>query len=430
MYLKFLKKLAHFQTHHPYISLLIIAVLTVMIYGGVSKVMTVASLENMMPKDVEEIRAFNLLRDNGMGQDIIAIVISVDPNSMDEEGIFDVRDKRVYTYLKHLTENLVKQPDVHYAYSYVDVVNMAAYNMQVNPDDYYEMIIYNYELDNELSNFINHDYSNTIIILTSDVAANDPRMDSMATAVKKIIEDAGYPPGVNIELTGTPVIQQKLGELIGNDRKSTQWISTLFVFLIVMILFGTFTSAIVPIIVVTTSVNWLYGTMGYTGLPISTLAGGVAAMVIGIGIDFSIHLINKFKFERKKGKDVKQSIELAVTDIGIALTFTTLATVSAFLAFLIGEMPEMGRFGLLMSIGITYSLIFSIFGLPALLIVEEKVIYWLKKKLKFGIEGELKLMTSDEVCPPGFKAAKLEGTNTRLRVKEEDYKKHVRGKNA
>ena len=64
-------------------------------------------------------------------------------------------------------------------------------------------------------------------------------------------------------------------------------------------------------------------------------------------------------------------------------------------------MPEMGRFGILMAIGIAYALVFSLFGLPALLVLEEKFIYWLKTRLKFGVEGEFVLAASDETCPPG-----------------------------
>jgi predicted RND superfamily exporter protein len=54
-------------------------------------------------------------------------------------------------------------------------------------------------------------------------------------------------------------------------------------------------------------------------------------------------------------------------------------------------MPEMGKFGVLMAIGIGYSLVFSIIGLPALLINEERFVYYLKSKFKFGIEGEFHL---------------------------------------
>jgi hypothetical protein len=398
LYHLLLRKIAHFQVNYPLLTLIFLGLLTVAIFGGVSQVNTVASLEQMMPKDIEEIKAFNVLRDNHLGQDVIAIILEVDRDSTIKNGVSDIRDKRVHDYLVYIKEILLEEPDVLEAYAYSDIVLSAEEPIDHNT---YEIIINDDALDLLFSNYINSDSSLTMIMLTTDVSADDPRMNLLSTKIKKIIEDAGHPPGVNIKFTGTPVIQQRLGELISQDRANTQWISTLFVFLITMIIFGTFTSALVPIIVVTISVNWLYGTMGYANLPISTLAGGVAAMVIGIGIDFAIHIMNKFKYERKKGLSVKEAIEAAVVETGTALTATSLTTTAAFLAFLSGAMPEMGRFGILMAIGIGYALFFSLFGLPALLIIEERVIYWLKKKMRFGIEGELHLEGKDigEVTP-------------------------------
>lgn len=380
-YHNFLRRLAHFQVEHPWVAVFIIFFLTVAIYGGVSNVMTVASLEKMMPNDIEEIRAFNALRDNNLGQDIIAIVVEVDRESSDPNGVYDIREKRVVDYVRYLKEFLEDNVDVREVMAVSDFV----------PVDLPEEAYFEFLAAEGFSDFINHDYSKTVILVMTDVSADDARMNLLSSKVKKDVESSGRPAGVVLRLTGTPIIQQKLGELIAKDRTNTQWISTVFVFIITMLIFASFSSAIVPIIVVTISINWLYGTMGYVGLPISTLAGGVAAMVVGIGIDFAIHIMNKFKYERKKGHDIKMAIELAVVETGTALTATSLTTIAAFLAFLSGQMPEMGRFGVLMAIGIMYSLIFSLMGLPALLVLEEKAIYFLKNKLKFGIEGEFHL---------------------------------------
>jgi predicted RND superfamily exporter protein len=383
IYHKLLKKIAHFQVENPIITVLILISLTVIIWGGVSQVQTVASLEQMMPADIEEIKAFNTLRDNHMGQDMIAIVLEVNRESTDPTGVMDIRDERVKEYLKHISKLIENEADIINVYSYIDVL-----------ESFPEGPI----RDSQIASFINHDFTKTMVIASTDISADDPRMNLLSTRIKKDIESAGHPPGIIVKFTGTPVIQQKLGELISKDRSNTQWISTFFVFLITMLIFGTFTSALVPIIVVTISVNWLYGTMGYTNLPISTLAGGVAAMVIGIGIDFAIHIMNKFRYERKKGYDIKKSIELAVVETGTALTATSLTTIAAFLAFLSGMMPEMGRFGILMALGIFYALVFSLFGLPAILILEEKLIFMIKGKARFGVEGELHLSTDDETC--------------------------------
>jgi len=385
----FLKKIANFQIKNPFITILLILTLTIMIWGGISQVKTVASLEQMMPKEISEISAFNILRDNYMGQDMIAIVIQLDRNSVIENHVTDISKKEIYNYLKELNLNLEKESDIIGSYSYAKVLDYYSKNNITNSN--YNKYLNEPKIKKEINNFINKDNSLTVIILRTDISADDTRMNLLSNKVKQIIDGIKTPTGTQIKLTGTPIIQQKLGELINKDRSNTQWISTLLVFIITMLIFRSFLSAVVPILVVFVSVNWLYGTMGYSQLPISTLAGGVAAMVIGIGIDFAIHIMNKFKFERKLGLPINKSIELAVVQTGTALIATSITTIFAFLTFLVGVMPEMGRFGILMAIGITYSLIFSIFGLPALLIIEEKIIYYLKNKLNFGIDKEFHL---------------------------------------
>ncbi len=401
LYKRILKKLAHFQVEHPYITILLILTLSISMYGGTAKLQTVASLEEMMPTDIEEIEAFNTLRDNKLGQDMIAVVIRTDSESSDPNGVFDISDKRVYDYLKKLHSLLDKEPDVLKSYSYAKIIDSSTAQDQTLSSADYKNIINKPELDEELSDYISHDKTITTLLLRTDIGSDDARMNLLTSNIKKHIESAGKPPGVKIDLAGTPIIQQTLGEKIEHDRSSTRWISTLLVFAITMLIFFSFTSAVVPILVVTISVSWLYGTMGYTSLPISTLAGGVAAMVIGIGIDFAIHIMNKFKYERKKGRSIEESVESAVVDTGTALTASSITSMSAFLAFLTGSMPEMGRFGILMAIGIGFSLIFSLFGLPALLILEEKLLYFIKKNFNFGLEKEFSLKQEDEVRNTG-----------------------------
>lgn len=365
-YHAFLKRVAHFQVAHPVITLLLLGALTLTIMGGLASVQTVASLEQMMPPSVDEIKAFHTLRDQGMGQDILAVILRVDREAPLNVAR-DVRGDEMTAYLNALEARLQEETDVLATYSYASVPLA------------------------QRDTFINNDATVTMLLIRTDVAADDLRMSLLAHQVEDIVAAQPPPAGYRAELTGTPIIQRSLGELITRDRTSTRWISTLLVFIITALIFASLSSALVPIIIVTISVTWLYGTMGYTGLPISTLAGGVAAMVIGIGIDFAIHIMNKFKYERKRGKHISEAVELAVVETGTALTATSITTIAAFLAFLIGAMPEMGRFGMLMAIGIGYALIFSIVGLPALLILEERFLYSLKKWFRFGIDKEFRI---------------------------------------
>ena len=381
VYKKILKKIAHFQTHHPYFTILVLVALTILISTGMPNVKTVASLEKMMPEDMEEIKYFNILRDNFLGKDMIGIVIDVDMESQNEKGVFSVKDKRVLEYIENLKEQIGQEDDVIETFGVTNILRDIN-NNELPDEETFNSLLKDKKTAALISNYINDDFSTTYIIANTDVGTDDLRLNNLAEAIYDDINDAGRPAGIKVRVTGIPIIQQELSRMIKHDRISTMWISALLVFIIILLLYRNFFSSLLPVIVVVTSVTWLYGTMGYFNLGISTLAGGVAAIVMGIGIDYAIHLMNRYKYERKHGKKIIEATEEAVVSTGAALIATALTTLAAFFAFLFGKMPEMGRFGTLMIIGIAYALFFTIIGLPALLVIEEKLVVFYRKKIK------------------------------------------------
>src|SRR3989339_1470387 len=122
LYKKTLRKIAHFQTLHPYFIILVLALLTILISTGIPNVKTVASLEKMMPEDMEEIKYFNVLRDNFLGKDMIGIVIDVDMESQNEKGIFDIRDKRVLEYIEYLKSLIDEEDSIIDTFAVTDVL--------------------------------------------------------------------------------------------------------------------------------------------------------------------------------------------------------------------------------------------------------------------------------------------------------------------
>ena len=122
IYKQTLKKIAHLQTHNPFVTILVLLALTVFIIGGIPYVKTAASLEKMMPEDMEEVKYFNVLRDNFLGKDMIGIVIDVNMESQNEKGIFSVKDKRVLEYIENLKEQISKEDDVIETFAVTDAL--------------------------------------------------------------------------------------------------------------------------------------------------------------------------------------------------------------------------------------------------------------------------------------------------------------------
>ncbi|MFT4313342.1 MAG: MMPL family transporter, partial [Candidatus Woesearchaeota archaeon] len=258
---QYLKSIAYFQTRHPFLVLLAIFGVSLIAYVGFLQVETVASLENMMPPHIDEIYAFNVLRDEGLGQDIIAIVFQVDRQSTIIEQEPLIR-KEVLTYFQEIERQLQRHTDVLRIQSPTQIFHEDIH--ELSDSDIQQRIRQENE---QFSQFVSYDEQTAIMLVFTDVSATDERMLLLAQQVRDELRSLNAPSQVTYDLTGTPIIQQRLGELINEDRDTTQNISTLFVFIITALIFVSFTTAFVPILVVTISVLWLYWVMGFFGLP-------------------------------------------------------------------------------------------------------------------------------------------------------------------
>ena len=334
------EKITRLQENHALEIVLFFIFLSLAMIPGMTRVETIVALENMMPSSSTPVEGVNNLRAEGVGKDSIAVKISVGNT---EEGVQSIRNNQTEAYIQDLSN---------------DMRGFHGVTQVMSP------------LQRE--GLIDDRNQNAVITAYTYVGDSGGEMDRVFNEIE---DEAKYdrPEGVETEISGVPAVQQRLSSMVARDKNVTTMISLGLVFLITLGLFqGSFSSALMPLIVVGLSVVWLYGTMGYLGIPLSTLAGSVAALVIGIGIDYSVHILNTYRFHRRDNT-VGEALSEAVGETGVAIVATSITTISAFMAFLSGMMPEMHRFGLIMSIGIGYALLFSFFLLPSVFVLEEKV---------------------------------------------------------
>lgn len=347
---KILDKLTHLQENHALEVVLFFLMLTAAMIPGMGRVETIVALENMMPSSSEPVREFNNLRAEGIGKDSIAVQITAGKGDSGADSVSNQKARRYVQDLSRDIGEIYGVTEVHTPYERKGLID---------------------------------ERNRTAVIIAYTYMGDSG--SSMERIFNEIEEESTHnrPEGVEASVSGVPAVQQRLSSMVERDKNVTTVISLFLVFLITLGLFeGSITSSIMPLIVVGLSVVWLYGTMGYLGIPLSTLAGSVAALVIGIGIDYSVHILNTYRFHRRDNT-IGEALSEAVGETGVAIIATSITTISAFMAFLSGMMPEMHRFGLIMSIGIGYSLIFSFFLLPSVFVLEEKIIAKIHDSVKW-----------------------------------------------
>lgn len=96
------------------------------------------------------------------------------------------------------------------------------------------------------------------------------------------------------------------------------------------------------------------------------------ALIIGLGTDYSIHLYDRYHSERFVGRDLAEALHLAVVDTGHGLFTAAATTALPFLALMISDVRALYELGLLVGLGVMFSLYATLFFLPPLLIFMEQ----------------------------------------------------------
>lgn len=147
-------------------------------------------------------------------------------------------------------------------------------------------------------------------------------------------------------------------------------------FLIVMyrVLEGRGSLGIVNLVPIVVSVVMLAVTMTLFRIPLNSLNATVFAVTVGVGLDYSVHVLHRFIDEYTATEEFHRSMLVTLRGTGGALTGSVLTTAFTMLALLLAITPLLSQFGVLMALGVTYSYLASLIVLPPALIVWDKYI--------------------------------------------------------
>jgi uncharacterized protein len=92
----------------------------------------------------------------------------------------------------------------------------------------------------------------------------------------------------------------------------------------------------------------------------------VPILIIGLGVDYGIHLTSRYRDEVGSGLSVDAGATRAIGTVGVALVLATVTTAIGFLTNIVNPIPALSDFGILASLGILASFILMLTFVPAL----------------------------------------------------------------
>ena len=123
--------------------------------------------------------------------------------------------------------------------------------------------------------------------------------------------------------------------------------------------------AVAPILLV---LLWVLGSMTLLNIPYNVVTALITALSIGIGVDYTIHIIHRFTEELEHGKSLLDATTTTLSTTGSALIGSAVTTALAFAVLLFSPLLPFQQFGLVTGITILFALIASIVVVPPMLI--------------------------------------------------------------
>ncbi|MCK5254123.1 MAG: MMPL family transporter, partial [Thermoplasmata archaeon] len=113
--------------------------------------------------------------------------------------------------------------------------------------------------------------------------------------------------------------------------------------------------------------GWMFLTMYLASIPLNLMTSMVGAIVIGLSIDYPIHIVNRWVHETEQGKTLRAVYNITLGSTGREVVFSGITTLLALGTFFMLPMEAMRMFGMVMFIAIFYSIMGALVLTPLML---------------------------------------------------------------
>ena len=127
--------------------------------------------------------------------------------------------------------------------------------------------------------------------------------------------------------------------------------------------------ALVTVVPIALVVSWLYAFMYVAGFHLNFVTATIAAVSIGVGIDYSIHVTQRFRQELARQPSTEEALRATAAGTGVALIGSAASSVIGFAVMGFAPMPLFSAYGIITAAMILLAAVAALLVLPSLLLL-------------------------------------------------------------
>ena len=173
--------------------------------------------------------------------------------------------------------------------------------------------------------------------------------------------------GESMRLSGITVLYNNVLQSLFRSQILTLGTVFICILLMLVVLFRNIKLALIGTIPNVFTAFMILCMMGLFGIPLDIMTITIAAITIGVGVDFAIHYIHRFMREMKVFPDYPSAIKIVQTTVCKALYYTSITITLGFIVLVTSNFMPSIYFGLFTSIAMIVSLCTTFTIIPLLL---------------------------------------------------------------
>lgn len=173
------------------------------------------------------------------------------------------------------------------------------------------------------------------------------------------------PLGTRVDFAGDVAVSQAMIPQIVRSQVWSTLTSLISCWLVIAWLHRSAKLGFLAVIPGYVAVLWVFGIMGWFGIPLGVATSMFSGIALGIAVDYAIHYLERYRVAQKLGEPAPELWALA--DAGPAIVIDAIAIAVGFGILIASQVPANHRLGLLVAVALAASCILTLVGLGALL---------------------------------------------------------------
>lgn len=251
------------------------------------------------------------------------------------------------------------------------------------------------EIISSLSPSITNAYLSGHNLAVIDVNIGDAQTnlgtEGMEQLVKSYEDDLAWnspPPGISVRITGQPVLMTTVMDALTSSRAEMSLLGLFLIFVLLLIIYRDLIKALLPVLPMLVVIGWMGLVMLYGGLKYTPLTATLGALVLGVGSEYAILMMERLYEELGNVGDPYEAMKITANRIGSALVASGMTVIFGFGALIASPFNIISNFGVVtvMSVVLALATTFTVLVVLAIRMeVQREVFENAKQDLKKAI---------------------------------------------